>query len=155
MSGSFTQEAVGEAWHSPEWGRGVAYVRKAGGTAGRGTEFAVRGSLQTGRGDVLFRRARCPACGKRAGTPQTPVRGAVREVERARGVRGRNCPRGAEERLVLHDRLRSTAAPPPPAGPPWGMTCRRDRKALRQLSLGGGGASTAYCPDQRPTLSAD
>ncbi|CAM5432468.1 hypothetical protein [Streptomyces narbonensis] len=30
---------------------------------------------------------------------------------------------GAEERLVLPDRLRSIAAPPPPAGPPWGMTC--------------------------------
>ncbi|GAA4901849.1 hypothetical protein GCM10023237_21480 [Streptomyces coeruleoprunus] len=64
MAGSFTPEAVGEAWHSPEWGRGVAYVRKAGGTAGRDDGVRYRQAQTDGHKQmwtVLFRRTRCHA----------------------------------------------------------------------------------------------
>ena len=120
-------EAVGGAWRSPEWGRrcGCTSAKRAA-PRGRGDGVRYR-QAENNRLEnrVLFRRMR------RRG----PVSGEASDHEAGRR---------AEERLVLPGRLRSTAAPPPPAGPPWGMYVwsglERD--------------ASACCPYRRPRLPA-
>ena len=122
MAGSFTEQAVGGGVAQPGmWTYGC-------GASGTSAKRAAPRGVAAGRSvrcytDQAKRRSALPSCEMPRG-----LYGEGRQIRR-----GQECGSRRKSGWYCTVDFGSTAAPPPPAGPPWGMTCRRDSSSRRYL----------------------